>query len=81
MYRMQKWTNFDYNLTAGSPSSSVGRGKHRHTVSDLIIMADTETSKEKENEVCENYLVAWTISIVRNEKKLVTYYGSTPLTF
>lgn len=81
MYRMQKWTNFDYSLVAGYTSSVIGRGEHRHSVSDLIIMADTETSKEEEGKVCENYLVAWTLSIVRNNKKLVTYYGSTPESF
>lgn len=45
---------------------------------DVIIMADTETSKEIPNTVCRNYVVAWTISIRCYDMNIVTLYGSRP---
>lgn len=47
-------------------------------VNDCIIMLDTETSKSISGEVCENYLVAWTISIRTFHKNIVTLYGNKP---
>lgn len=45
---------------------------------DVIIMADTETSKEIPNTVCKNYVVAWTISVRSYDMNIVTLYGSRP---
>ena len=47
-------------------------------VNDCIIMLDTETSKTIPGEVCENYLVAWTISIRAFHNNIVTLYGNKP---
>ena len=47
-------------------------------VNDVIIMLDTETSKEKLNTVCENYVVAWTISIRAYHMNICTLYGNRP---
>lgn len=47
-------------------------------VNDCIIMLDTETSKSVVGEVCENYIVAWTISIRAFHKNIVTLYGNKP---
>lgn len=47
-------------------------------VNDAIIMLDTETSKTVPNEVCENYVVAWTISIRAFHLNICTLYGNKP---
>ena len=47
-------------------------------VNDVIIMLDTETSKEQLNTVCENYVVAWTISIRAFHLNICTLYGNKP---
>lgn len=58
------------------------------TFSDAIIMCDTETSKEKKNEIdngkyipVENYVVAWSIAIRVYGQNLVTLYGKKPSEF
>lgn len=55
------------------------------TFSDAIIMCDTETSKEKDNEIIggkyvavENYVVAWTIAIRAYGHNIVTLWGKKP---
>ena len=47
-------------------------------VNDCIIMIDTETSKSVPGEVCENYVVAWTITIRAFHKNICTLYGNRP---
>ena len=47
-------------------------------INDAIIMVDTETSKSVPGEICENYVVAWTISIRAFHKNIVTLYGNKP---
>ncbi len=52
--------------------------KDPELVNDCIIMLDTETSKSKAGEVCENYLVAFSLSIRAYHKNIVTLYGNKP---
>lgn len=52
--------------------------KTGESYNDVIIMADTETSKETPNTVCRNYVVAWTISIRAYDTNVVTLYGTRP---
>ena len=52
--------------------------KNSETYNDVIIMADTETSKEVPGTVCKNYVVAWTISIRACDHNIVTVYGTRP---
>lgn len=59
--------------------SYIGRkGKSGETYNDVIIMADTESSKETPGTVCKNYIVAWTISIRAYDHNIVTLYGTKP---
>lgn len=67
------------------------------TVNDCLIMADTETSKKTEvyktivrkqggqivsrQDVHENHVVAWTISVRQYGRNIVTLYGSRPSEF
>lgn len=55
-------------------------GRNGYSVSDCIIMLDTETSKKK-NEVdyiAENHLVAFSISVRAFDKNICTLYGHKP---
>lgn len=54
-----------------------GRGSN-DLFNDAVIMADTETSKRKAGYICENYVVAWTISIRAYSSNICTLYGSRP---
>lgn len=56
-----------------------GNGKDKETYNDVIIMADTETSKKQGTE--ENIVVAFTISIRAYNRNLVTLYGNKPSQF
>ena len=56
--------------------------KGRKSYNDIIIMADTETSKAINYPEClHNYVVAWSISFRAFGKNLVTLYGHDPLEF
>ena len=55
--------------------------KRKIKVNDIIIMADTETSKEVPGQVCRNYVVAWTISLRSFDTNIVTLYGHKPSEF
>ena len=65
-------------------------GREKVTINDVIIMADTETSKKAPDEEVidshgrlvyktqENHVVAWTISIRAFHKNICTLYGRQP---
>lgn len=55
--------------------------RKKESINDVIIMADTETSKEESGIKCRNYVVAWTISIRSFDLNLVTLYGHKPSEF
>lgn len=55
-----------------------GQGHKGDSWNDVIIMLDTETSKETAGTICRNYVVAWTISIRAFDMNIVTLYGSRP---
>ena len=94
LYQMHYWRGWRYSLLKKITMyvSKRGRGK-RQSYSDLIIMADTETSKYKENTTIkqkdgsikyvpvDNYIVAWTLSIRAFHTNIVTLYGSRPSEF
>ena len=69
---------FDFSVLENI--SAIGRKgcKRSESYNDVIIMADTETSKETPGEVCKNYVVAWTISIRAFDHNIVTLYGTRP---
>lgn len=54
-----------------------GRGDNK-TYNEIIIMADTETSKKDKNHVYNNHVVAWTISLRAYGINLYTLYGTRP---
>ena len=92
-YKMCEWTDFDYKVLSNIMyHKKSGRGSNQ-TYNDVIIMADTETSKSFMNTKvykpdgkvdiipCVNYVVAWTISLRAFDMNIVTLYGHTPTEF
>ena len=78
-YAFTPYQYFDYvKLSKICYIYKTGRAREKVTYNDAIIMADTETSKEKAGCICKNYVVAWTISIRAFDMNIVTLYGHRP---
>lgn len=69
---------FDYSILNNIMYLRRSGKKTGESFNDVIIMADTETSKEVPNTICKNYVVAWTISIRAFDMNIVTLYGTKP---
>lgn len=79
-YQFVHHTNYNFeNLKHIQVKRKAGRGNN-NTYNDCFIMFDTETSKEEINTVCENYVVAWTISIRAYGINICTIWGHKPST-
>lgn len=84
-YRMQFYKYFNYNILYNIKSyKKNGRGDNK-SYNDIIVGADTETSKLHPNiinngkpEKVKNYVVAWTISLRSYDKNIVTLWGRRP---
>lgn len=77
-YEMVHWSDFDYKVLKNIMyRKRAGRGNN-NTYNEVIIMADTETSKKVSGEVYYNHVVAWTISLRAFDMNLVTLYGHKP---
>lgn len=82
MYELKTIDKYNPEDFSGYSYTFKGKGKNKRSVSNLVIMADTETSKEPYHfGPCENYIVAWTLSLMRGNEKVATYYGTEPETF
>lgn len=87
-YRMCHYKQFDYNLLKYIWNIRAPGMGEKISTNDVIIMADTETSKKKPDvyrpkdkpkyKTFENHVVAWTISIRAYHHNLVTLYGRKP---
>lgn len=77
-YKLIHWSDFNYNILSNIMyKHRAGRGSNK-TYNDCLIMADTETSKKYYDRVCQNHVVAWTISIRSFNTNIVTLYGHRP---
>lgn len=86
-YEMIEWDKFDYLLLSNVLyKKKTGKGR-AGTYNDVIIMADTETSKSFDQWQYDeglvlsprpNHVVAWTISIRFFHMNIVTLYGTRP---
>lgn len=77
-YSFRYYKYFDYDIMGKILYiTRAGKGSH-DKYNDVIIMADTETSKETPNTVCKNYVVAWTVSVRAFDMNIVTLYGNRP---
>lgn len=78
-YQMLFWSDFDYSILNHILwQKRSGRGKGE-TYNDIIIMADTETSKKPISE--QNHVVAWTISLRAFSRNIATLWGQKPSDF
>ena len=80
-YRMLRWDKFDYSILSRNIMYYKKKGKfQKGTWNDIIIAADTETSKSHEisSDPLPNHVVAWTISIRAYHCNICTIYGTRP---
>lgn len=76
-YCMIFWKDFDFEHL-GDYISVKTRGGHKGTTyNDIIIMADTETSK-KDLKKDDNHIVAWSICLRAYHYNIVTLWGQDP---
>ena len=88
-YKRLYFEDFDYNILK-DVLYLTKQGRYKKTVNDVIIMADTETSKSRKNPYVKNkdgtikyipvmnYVVAWTLSINMYGHDICTLYGRKP---
>lgn len=79
-YRMLYFDQFDYSIL-GEIGYKKSRSKHTGTINNIIIMADTETSKKHKSidgGHNANHVVAWTITLHAERHTIATLYGSRP---
>ena len=89
-YKMMRWNEFDYSILSNVIyKKKTGKGKNG-TYNDVIMMADTETSKPHDYEELdefgnpephENHVCCWSISIRFFHMNIVTLYGARPSEF
>ena len=81
-YSLKYWTKFDYGLLSQIRTVKRPSKKESITYNDVIIMLDTESSKDHKpknrKDIAENHIVVWTISIRAYHYNMVTLYGRTP---
>ena len=80
-YKLVFWDKYDYSVLSRNIMYYKKKGKfQKGTWNDVIIAADTETSKghEVSSDPMANHVVAWTISIRAYHCNIVTLYGSRP---
>ena len=80
-YSMLRWDKFDYGFLSRNIMYYKKKGKwQKGTWNDVIITADTETSKSHEvsSDPLPNHVCAWTISIRAYHCNIVTLYGTRP---
>lgn len=89
-YKRVFWSEFDYSFFRKILTiRQAGRGSNQ-SYNDVIIAADTETSKKKKNDVVidkkgkkhviayPNHVTLWTISVRAYGSNIVTLYGRKP---
>ena len=77
-YRRIYHQSYDYSeLSHIMQRRQKGNGSKKR-YNDVIIMADTETSKDHPGEVCVNHVCLWTISIRAYHQNIVTLWGTRP---
>jgi len=77
-YTMAYYSDFNYELLkCVMYEKRAGRGDNS-TYNDVLIMADTETSKHTHTGIEENHIVCWSVSIRAFNHNIVTLYGGKP---
>ena len=80
-YKMVFWDKFDFDILSRNIMYYKKKGKfQKGTWNDIIIAADTETSKghEVSSDPLPNHVCAWTISFRAYHCNIATIYGTKP---
>ena len=80
-YKMVFWDKFDFDILSRNIMYYKKKGKfQKGTWNDIIIAADTETSKghEVSSDPLPNHVCAWTISFRAYHCNIATIYGTRP---
>ena len=79
-YRMERWDLFDYNILKYIQERT--KPNHKKTsYADIIIMADTETSKKDKYIEGSNHVVAWSIALRAFNHNIACLWGQDPREF
>ena len=77
-----QWDYFHLDLIRTVTKPSKKKNKKKDTYNDVIMMFDTESSKDHKpanrSDICENHIVIWTLSIRAYHYNIVTLYGRRP---
>lgn len=79
-YAMTKWDCFDYSILNHIYIRTKSNRK-KTSYGDVIIMADTETSKKEGLKKHDNHIVAWSIAIRAYHHNIVCLWGQSPYDF
>lgn len=79
-YALKHWKDFDYSILQHIYIRTKSN-KQKTSYGDVIIMADTETSKKEDPNTKDNHIVAWSIAIRAFHKNIVCLWGQDPFDF
>lgn len=79
-YKLTYWKDFDFSALPDLIMVKAKGGRKGITYNDLIIMADTETSK-KPLQKDDNHIVAWSICFRAYHHNIATLWGQNPYEF
>lgn len=79
-YKMLFWSDFDFSQLNDLILVKAKGGRNKITYNELIIMADTETSKKPLKKE-DNHIVAWSISFRAFHENIATLWGQNPWDF
>ena len=79
-YALMYWKEFDFSKLSNIIPIKTRGGHKNITYNDIIIMADTETSKKPLNKE-DNHIVAWSICFRAYHTNICTLYGGDPWEF
>lgn len=79
-YKLTYWEDFDYTILSNIMYRKKAGRKNNNSYNDVIIMADTETSKKRNysDDNTDNHVVAFTASLRAFDRNLVTLWGRKP---
>lgn len=77
-YEYLYWDEFDYTKLAHIMQRRQSGHGSNASFNDVIIMADTETSKRVQDTVCVNHVCIWTLSIRAYHINIATLWGRRP---
>lgn len=81
-YKFVFWKDFDFSVFDYIyVRTAKGRKKKKTTYADIIVMADTETSKKGQKGIQDNHICAWSISFRAYGFNIATLWGQDPFEF